>query len=211
MNTQQPVRYRDFYLVYPDGRVYSEISNKFLKESITWNGYYVLGSNLGYVHRLVVTCFIGEIPDHLVVNHKNGIKTDNRVENLEIVTRSQNIIHAYATGLAEGKAGEDNSQAKLTEQQVLQMYIHLKAGVNNETLGNMYNVHPRYISLIRHGHRWGHLYSLHGPFPESITVDPFQEKRAYFEANKDTMTNKQIANHLSVDPSTVSRWRSRGI
>lgn len=53
-----------------------------------------------YVHRAVAEAFIGEIPDGYEINHKNGIKTDNRVENLEIVTRSQNCIHAIKTGLA---------------------------------------------------------------------------------------------------------------
>lgn len=44
-------------------------------------------------HRLVATMFIGYIPKSMVVNHKNGIKTDNRVENLEIVTNHENVTH----------------------------------------------------------------------------------------------------------------------
>ena len=54
-----------------------------------------------YVHRLVATCFC-EKPieaSKLVVNHKNGIKNDNRAENLEWCTYSANSRHAYATGL----------------------------------------------------------------------------------------------------------------
>ena len=45
-------------------------------------------------HRIIWVCFNGEIPLGKEINHKNGIKHDNRLENLEIVTRSENMIHA---------------------------------------------------------------------------------------------------------------------
>lgn len=63
------------------------------------NGYRVV--NVGkrratqYVHRLVATAFIGEIPHGMTINHKDGDKGNNRVENLEIVTYSENHLHAF--------------------------------------------------------------------------------------------------------------------
>jgi hypothetical protein len=51
------------------------------------------------IHREVYKAFVGEIKIGFVINHINGIKSDNRVENLEMITQSENILHAYRTGL----------------------------------------------------------------------------------------------------------------
>lgn len=67
------------------------------------NGYMVVNlchptrrlRETSYVHRLVATAFISDIPSGMTVNHRNGDKTDNRLENLEIVTYSDNMKHAY--------------------------------------------------------------------------------------------------------------------
>ncbi len=60
---------------------------------------YQNGENVCCVHRLVLVAFVGPCPEGLEVNHKNGIKTDNRLANLEYVTRSENNLHAFRTGL----------------------------------------------------------------------------------------------------------------
>jgi hypothetical protein len=76
---------------------------KLLTEQKSKNGYSLVF--LSYlkknctVHRLVATAFLDNPNNFPEVNHKNGIKTDNRVENLEWVTRSQNQRHAHANGL----------------------------------------------------------------------------------------------------------------
>jgi hypothetical protein len=57
------------------------------------------------VHHLVMEAFVGPRPGGLQINHKNGIKTDNRLENLEYITASQNIRHAMAMGLMEKVRG----------------------------------------------------------------------------------------------------------
>jgi len=59
-----------------------------------------------YVHRLVAEAYYG--PSELEVNHKNGIKSDNSPKNLEYVTPSENVKHAYRSGLKTAKRGAEH-------------------------------------------------------------------------------------------------------
>lgn len=198
------------YILFEDGRVYSKKSDIYLQACISASsGYLTYSGKLGTVHRLLANYFLGGIPPKMVVNHIDGNKLNNKLYNLEIITHQLNTQHAYDNGLAKGKSGETNSGAKLTDGEYRQLCLDMITGMNNDELGERYNLHSRYISLIRHGKRWKHLYNEYGPFPESIPVDKNEENKIVFQLMRNQYTNKEISDVLPVDPSTISHWRRR--
>jgi hypothetical protein len=92
------------------------------------------------VHRLVAQAFIDNPNNLPFVNHINGIKCDNRVDNLEWCTHSENILHAFKTGLKSNKKGDDNPQSrKVINIETGEVYnstvtLSLKSGIPRGTL-----------------------------------------------------------------------------
>lgn len=93
------------YLVYSDGRVFSLKHNKFLKPAKDEKGYFRIRlSNNGEsktfkLHRLIAEMFIPKVEGKTQINHINGIKDDNRLENLEWCNNAENQQHAWNNGL----------------------------------------------------------------------------------------------------------------
>ena len=102
-------------------------------------------------HRLVYYHFKGKIPPGMTINHLNGIKTDNRPENLEIATYSENLKHAFLLGLAD-ETGQKNPHAKLSDQQVDQIRTrYFQGGITQMDLAKEYGVAYQTISKIVRG------------------------------------------------------------
>lgn len=93
------------YSVTNDGKIYSHLNSRFLKPTINSRGYYIItlrnleGKCKKRVHRIVADTFIDNANKKPFVNHINGNKLDNRVDNLEWCTCSENIKHAWDIGL----------------------------------------------------------------------------------------------------------------
>jgi hypothetical protein len=118
--------------------------------------------NARLVHRLVAETFLGPGPG-LDVNHINGNSLDNRAENLEWTTRSENLKHAYATGLAPsrkghnwGRKGEAHHAKKLTEDDVRLIRAN-PDGVLAKDLAKRFGASKAMITKIRKGMAWSHV------------------------------------------------------
>jgi len=116
-----------------------------------------------YVHRLVAEAFLGSqpSPDH-EVNHKNGDKVDNRVENLEWVTKSENHKHAYGVlgrkPMLPNFCGEQHGMSKFTDGKVVEIRrLYATGNHSYRELGRMFGVSHNNIGRIVRCETWQHV------------------------------------------------------
>lgn len=133
------------------------------KISTNHDGYAITGLTIGsgralskLVHRLVATAFIGPVPEGMEVNHRDGNKLNNHIENIEYVTHLENMRHADRTGLRTYLPGEKNGMAILTENQVRDA-IALFGTMSVRQIANKMNCKPHVIYHIRSGKNWKHI------------------------------------------------------
>lgn len=152
----------DNHFVDIDGNIYSnkaragKIVKVFkMKESLSCGYKKVsIAKKSHSVHRLVLMAFTKK-PDennYYEVNHIDGDKLNNKVSNLEWVTKSQNIKHAYDKGLAVTRKGESCNLTKLDDCQVLAIHTLRCSGVMVKKIAEIYGVTPYCISRITNGH-----------------------------------------------------------
>lgn len=146
------------YYITDDGRVWSEKTKKFLSAQYDRDGYVKVQmrstdnkSHRYSIHRLVMENFKPfKGMENFQVNHIDGNKENNSLENLEWCTASENIHHAIENNLR----AKVNGAAKLTETQVIEIYRRSNNGETNVALGKEYNLHPDSIGRIKSKSKW---------------------------------------------------------
>ena len=110
------------------------------------------------VHRVIAMTFIPNPDNKPQVNHINGIKTDNRVENLNWVNNSENVLHAIDSGLMKYAVGENHGSALFTEEDVLKIReLHASKKYNMVEIGKMFNTNNSRIYEIVSRKTWKHI------------------------------------------------------
>lgn len=179
--------YEGVYEVSSHGRVrrcdaLRRPTQPFLRPSSNHHGYQNVSLSRNckgrtfFVHRLVAEAFNGPRPTGMTINHKNGIKTDNRPENLEYLTHQENMRHAkevinrilptrargarngYAAGSSNVLRGEQIASAKLNAEKVLLARELLAAGqLQQREIASIVGISQTQIWRIKVGLSWAHI------------------------------------------------------
>lgn len=174
------VGWEGLYSVCPAGHVRSHRNRKWLRVAVASHGYENVilfhdGRKKGMlVHRLVYAAHVGPVPPRMDINHINGVKTDNRVGNLEVLTRKENMAHAVRIGIYSSK-GEAHGGARLTDAGVLDILARRAKGERVKDIASIYGVRPSHVGSVLHGRAWRHVTHLR---TATCTKIPRREGRA---------------------------------
>lgn len=137
-----------------NGEIWTISRGRFLTRKTTVHGYvYVKLYKCGKMaHRLICEAHYG-FRDGLEVNHKNSIRNDNRIENLEWVTKSENAIHSFKYGFNSHK-GDKNSRSVLKSTDIPEIIRMRNSGLTYVEISKKYGVCAETISAAYNKKTW---------------------------------------------------------
>lgn len=205
------------YLISEDGQVYSLHKNTLRKPVLTKHGYLRLFIHTNQnivscsIHRLVAETYIPNPENKPEVNHINGVKTDNRVENLEWVTSKENKTHAISNGLYDSVIGENHCFSTISDDTAKKICQCLEDGMRNKDIANMFGVTKDMIANIKAGRSYRHIskkYTFNKTRKDRKSVKTILKIASLLEQGCD---DKEVSEMLNVKRSEVARIRRREI
>lgn len=188
-NTFSLINNYENYEINIQGYIRNIKTNKFLKWNVNSNGYAtVMLCKKGVkrktftIHRLIATQFINNPLNKPQVNHIDGNKLNNNINNLEWATSKENVNHC--TKILKHNIGELGGTSVLNSKQVLEIceLLLLKSQIK---IAKQYNVSICAINSIASGRTWTHL-------TENVKHIPLKEREFMKNENKNKLTEAQV-------------------
>lgn len=180
-----------------DGRVMNMISGKWLSICDNGHGYkqvFICVKNkhyMRYVHRLVAECYLpnpNKLPE---VNHKNGDKANNSVDNLEWCTRSENQRHAIRTGLKPPNSDKQRRASSKTGKRTIQY-----AQVGWKEWAKTDAARKQWLRNLENADRWG---TRNEP-AEVKAARRREKKRLYWQEHREELSKKAHERYMNMTP-----------
>lgn len=162
--------YAGKYFINEQGQVWSCFKNRILTQHLDAKKKYlqslmmVPGRKTGiprYIHKLVAITWLGEAPgptgsksNEYGLNHKDGNRLNNCVDNLEWVTNAENLSHAWHTGLRNDFIGENAHNSIFTKEQVREIRLRLIDGEKVKAIASEFNASIGIIKSIQKFYSW---------------------------------------------------------
>ena len=150
------------YLVKDNGSIYRKTENGYVPVSFCYHndGYLIACLKLNgkyknlMVHRVVAECFIPNPENKPEVNHKDFNKENNHASNLEWVTHKENVQNYYKYSDNETQRGDKHPRAKITSNDIPDIFTLHKQGNSYRDIAEMYNVSHNCIGKVIRGESW---------------------------------------------------------
>lgn len=216
INRELYPKIKPVYWISSKARIYNAKTKKFittrkLDESKHSSPYYKVNlqididghsySDVFLVHRLMMSTFFPcENMQKLLVNHKDGNKYNDELDNLEWATASENIIHAINTGLFKPVYGEEHCCATITNESAIQIInLLFSRKYTHAQIANKFGTSISVVDSIACGKSWKHLTNgmdlsiLKHRIPKDFTFEQIVQCCDYF--SKHPKENKSIRRH----------------
>lgn len=197
------------YYVSKDGEVYSDIFKRLLKPGYTLKGYrkvniFLNGSSKPTpvsVHKMIGKVFhADQWKEGYDIDHINGIKDDNRAENLEWVSRSENIKRAFKTGLKHGRKGNDNPTTVYPDESIHDACKYLEQGLNVKDVAKLVKIPLSYLYTIIRGESRKEIVSQYNIPENAYSVTRLRltkkQKKKILKLRKKGLTAKEILKEI---------------
>ena len=187
------------YIITEDSSIYNIITEKELKQFVpAMCPYKSINIQLGkkglyktqLIHRLMGKAFIPNKENKSIINHKDGDKFNNSIDNLEWVTYAENNKHAFEHGLKTPTKGSSYCTFTIyTEEDVIKVCESLEKGESPKSISEKYNYGYNFILHIRRGDTWTHI-SKNYKFPnikrysKIFTLEEMERMNSLFELGK---------------------------